>query len=70
MLDDHELVVNDYRKDKGISLMERDDDYKYINEEGLFIPAIIFYIFAILWLISYFRLICTNIGVKRFPTAE
>lgn len=42
-------------------------DHFLKNEDKLWIPALIFYIFSMLWLCSYFKLICTDIEFSKRP---
>lgn len=42
----------------------------FIDSSGLMIPAIVFYTFALLWLISYLRLICTDVKSTNYVTAQ
>lgn len=37
------------------------------NQDILWVPALLFYFFSLLWLCSYFRLICTDIEYNRRP---
>jgi len=40
---------------------------KFINDSGLWVIAVLFYISAIFWVISYFRLIFTDVQSKNYP---
>lgn len=36
-------------------------------KDSIWVPALLFYLFGILWLISYFKLICTDIRSSNIP---
>lgn len=42
----------------------------FVNLDGLSISIIVFYIFSALWLVSYFRLICTDVKSNNYVTKE
>lgn len=76
-LKDHTITLEKIAMKRGYDDMEEVPYNDPLNHEGdiiktdkLWILAIVFYFFSMMWFISYFQLIFTDIGVKESGEQE